>query len=153
MATEIKCAIYNGDVRVINKKPILIKSEICRITNPLDILNPVIIINADDEILKCNYFVIGHRKYTKIKHVLTSNNILKIHLNEDVISTWIPRVTITGNITHATEIISNNIDQNYLLDVNRIISRIKISNDYENVTGDAAIIAQCPLPTIMKEVN
>ena len=153
MATEIKCAIYNGDLRVVNKKPTLVKSIECRITEPLDVLKPIILLNEDDDILKCNYFVIGHRKYFKVKLQRTPNKMLRIELNEDVISTWLPLVTIDGHITHASEIISENVEQDYLLDVNRIISRIVISNDYENVTSDPAIIAQCPLPSIIKEVN
>lgn len=151
MATEIKCAIYNGDLRVVNKKPTLVKSVECRITEPLDVLNPTIVLNEDDDILKCNYFVIGHRKYFKVKFHRTPNKMLKIELNEDVISTWLPLVTIDGHITHASEIISENVDQDYLLDVNRIISRIALSTNYGTVDSDPAIIAQCPFPSIIKE--
>lgn len=155
MATEIKCAIYNDDLRVVNKKPTLVKSVVCRITEPLDVLNPVILLNEDNDILKCNYFVIGHRKYFKVKLQRTPNKMLRIELNEDVISTWLPLVTIDGSITNASEIISENADQDYLLDVDRIISRIILGNNYENVTSEAAIIVQCPFPSIEKngEVN
>ena len=44
MATEVKCAVYKGDPRVIDKKTTLVKSLECRIVDPLDIVNPTIII-------------------------------------------------------------------------------------------------------------
>lgn len=150
MAVEVKCAIYNGDPRVINKSTTLVKSVMCKMTDPTDIMDPVIILNKDNSIVSCNYFVIGHRKYFKVREIRTSNNIIKIVLHQDVLSTWLPRVVIKGMIYNASETVSNDLVQDFVLESYRRISRVKISNEYEEVTSDPAIIVQSPLPTIME---
>lgn len=151
MAIEVKCSVYNGDDRVIDKKPTLLKTLSCKITNPQDILNPELLLLYDKVIDKSNYFVIGHRKYFKVKQVRQSANMVKLFLKEDVYSTWIPRCNIKGIINYASVIMSENTKQDYLIDENVNISRIKIGNNYEEVTSDPILIVQCPLPTIKKQ--
>ena len=150
MATEVKCAIYKGDPRVIDKKTILVKSLKCKIVDPLDIVNPTIIITNDNSVENCNYFVIGFRKYFKLDEFKTSNKMLKIRLHEDVLSTWLPRVYVVGTISNASEIISENMHQNYPMDVNKRVCRIKIDNAYDQVRSKPIIVVQTSQPIINK---
>ena len=150
MATEVKCAIYKGDPRVIDKKTILVKSLKCKIVDPLDIVNPTIIITNDNSVENCNYFVIGFRKYFKLDEFKTSNKMLKIRLHEDVLSTWMPKVYVVGTISNASEIISENMNQNYPMDVNKRVCRIKIDNAYDQVRSKPIIVVQTSHPIINK---
>lgn len=150
MATEVKCAIYKGDPRVIDKKTTLVKSLECKIVDPFDVVNPTIIITNDNSVENCNYFVIGFRKYFKLDEFKTSNKMLKIRLHEDVLSTWLPKVYVVGTISNASEIISENMQQNYPMDVNKRVCRIKIDNAYDQVRSKPIIVVQTAQPTIKK---
>lgn len=150
MAVQVKCYKYNDDPRVIDKSPTFVKSIECRIVEPFDVMDPTLIVDATDDISECNYFTVENRKYLKAGLVKTANKINRLKLHEDVLSTWMPRVWVVGTITHASQIVSEDVDQGYLTDVNRKISRIRISNGYEELTDDPMIIVQCPLPTITK---
>lgn len=150
MATEVKCAVYKGDPRVIDKKTTLVKSLECRIVDPLDIVNPTIIITNDKSVENCNYFVIGFRKYFKVDEFKSSNKMLQIRLHEDVLSTWMPKVYVVGTISNASEIISENMQQNYPMDVNKRVCRIKINNAYDQVRGKPIIVVQTPQPIVNK---
>ena len=150
MATEVKCAIYKGDPRVIDKKTTLVKSLECKIVDPFDIVNPTIIINNDNSVENCNYFVIGFRKYFKLDEFKTSNKMLKIRLHEDVLSTWMPKVYVVGTISNASEIISENMQQNYPMDVNKRVCRIKIDNAYDQVRSKPIIVVQSTQPILNK---
>lgn len=150
MATEVKCAIYKGDPRVIDKKTTLVKSLECKIVDPFDVVNPTIIITNDNSVENCNYFVIGFRKYFKLDEFKTSNKMLKIRLHEDVLSTWLPKVYVVGTISNASEIISENMQQNYPMDVNKRVCRIKIDNAYDQVRNKPIIVVQTAQPTIKK---
>ena len=150
MATEVKCAVYKGDPRVIDKKTTLVKSLKCRIVDPLDIVNPTIIITNDKSVENCNYFVIGFRKYFKVDEFKTSNKMLQIRLHEDVLSTWMPKVYVVGAVSNASEIISENMQQNYPMDVNKRVCRIKINNAYDQVRGKPIIVVQTPQPIVNK---
>ena len=151
MAVEVKCCIYNDDPRIIDKKPTLVKSLECRFTDPTDMTNPSIFVEYSKEIERCNYFVINFRKYFKVKMIKESNRSLRITLHEDVLSTWLSRVYVIGEINNASKIVSENMKQDYDLDVNRKISRIKISNDYGNLTDRPITIVQSPLVVAVKE--
>ena len=50
--------------------------------------------------------------------------MLKIRLHEDVLSTWLPKVYVVGTISNASEIISENMKQDYPMDVNKRVCRI-----------------------------
>ena len=150
MATEVKCAVYKGDPRVIDKKTTLVKSLKCRIVDPLDIVNPTIIITNDKSVENCNHFVIGFRKYFKVDEFKTSNKMLQIRLHEDVLSTWMPKVYVVGTISNASEIISENMQQNYPMDVNKRVCRIKINNAYDQVRSNPIIVVQTPQPIVNK---
>lgn len=150
MATEIKCAIYEGDPRVIDKKTKLIKSLECKIVDPLDVVDPTIIITNDESVEKCNYFVIGFRKYFKVDEFKTPNKMLKIRLHEDILSTWLPKVNVVGTISSASEIISENMLQDYPMDVNKRVCRIKINNAFDQVRSKPIIVVQTAQPTINK---
>ena len=151
MAVEVKCCIYNNDPRIIDKKPTLVKSIECRFTDPTDMTNPSIFVEYSKEIERCNYFVINFRKYFKVKMIKESNRSLRITLHEDVLSTWLPRVYVIGEINNASKIVSENMKQDYDLDVNRKISRIRISNAYEEITSNPITIVQSPLMVAVKE--
>ena len=151
MAVEVKCCIYNGDPRIIDKKPTLVKSLECRFTDPIDMTNPLIFVEYSKEIERCNYFVINFRKYFKVKMIKESNRSLRITLHEDVLSTWLPRVYVIGEINNASKIVSENMIQDYDLDVNRKMSRIRISNAYEEITSNPITIVQSPLMVAVKE--
>lgn len=147
MAVEVKCCIYNGDVRVINKKPTEQKTINCRITEESDVVDPAIYINNEDDVSNCNYFVIGYRKYFKVGQSRVSGNRIRIRLHEDIISTWLPRVDVKGYISNASYIRSNDILQDYQLRVNRKISRLTFTNQYGEISnGHPAVIVQSPLP-------
>ena len=150
MAVEVKCCVYLGDPRVIDKKPTLVKSISCKITESTDNLDPVIYIAYDSDIEKCNYFVIGHKKYFKVKLTNESNIRCRIKLHEDVVSTWVPRVNIKGIIYNSQNYLLTDVDQGFVTEVKHKISRIKISNNYENVTNRPAIIVQSPLQSILQ---
>lgn len=147
MAVEVRCCIYNGDSRVINKNPTDIKLLQCRIVNDTDIINPTIYLEYDTDLDKCNYFVIGRRKYFKTRLKRVHNMRCEIQLHEDIISTWIPRVNIKGIIYNSqdTTTIMQQMEQGYPVAVNKIISRIKINNNYGTVDSQPAIIVQSPL--------
>ena len=151
MATEVKCAVYKGDPRVIDKKTTLVKSLKCRIVEPFDVVNPTIIITNDKSVENCNYFVIGFRKYFKVDEFKTSNKILQIRLHEDVLSTWMPKVYVVGTISNASEIISENMQQNYPMDVNKRVCRIKINNAYDQIRNKPIIVVQTPQPIVNKQ--
>lgn len=151
MAVEVKCCIYNDDPRIIDKKPTLVKSLECRFTDPTDMTNPSIFVEHSKEIERCNYFVINFRKYFKVKMIKESNRSLRITLHEDVLSTWLPRVYVIGEINNASKIVSENMKQDYDLDVNRKMSRIRISNAYEEITSNPITIVQSPLMVAVKE--
>lgn len=150
MAVEVKCCKYNGDPRVINKKPELIKTLQCRMTDDQDVINQVIYVNNDGDIIDCNYFVIGFRKYFKVKDIRKAGNRIGIMLHEDVISTWMPKVNVTGYISRASEIYSPGLNQDYEKLTMRKISRIRINNEYSEITSNPAIIVQSPLPSIVQ---
>ena len=150
MATEVKCAVYKGDPRVIDKKTTLVKSLECRIVDPLDVVNPTIIITNDKSVENCNYFVIGFRKYFKVDEFKSSNKMLQIRLHEDVLSTWMPKVYVVGTISNASEIISENMKQNYPMDVNKRVCRIKITNVYDQVRENPIIVVQSTQPILNK---
>ena len=150
MATEVKCAIYKGDPRVIDKKTTLVKSLECRIVDPFNVVDPSIIITNDNSVENCNYFVIGFRKYFKVGEFKTSNKMLKIRLHEDVLSTWMPKVYVVGTISNASEIISENMKQDYPMDVNKRVCRIKIDNLYDQVRSKPIVVVQTSQPIINK---
>lgn len=146
MAVEVKCCNYNGDPRVIDKKPQLIKTLECRITDPSEVVNPRILLTYTKEIERCNYFVIGFRKYFKETETKYNSRMIEISLHEDVLSTWMPRVYVIGIISNATEIVSEDVQQDYLLDAHRRISRIIAhgNNDGGDVLSDHVIVVQSP---------
>ena len=148
MAVEIKCCKLAEDPRVINKTPITVASLECRIVNEQDTMNPVVYINNDNIIINCNYFVIGFRKYFKVKETRVSGNRIRLQLHQDVLSTWLPKVTIRGLVSKGCPIWDFNPDlhQDYTMEVKKRISRIKINNNYGEVTSKPAIIVQSPLP-------
>lgn len=150
MAVEVKCCKYNGDPRVINKKPELIKTLQCRMTDDQDVINQIIYVNNDSDIIDCNYFVIGFRKYFKVKDVRRAGNRIDIMLHEDVISTWMPKVNVKGYISRASEIYSPGLNQDYEKLTMRKISRIKINNEYSEILSNPAIIVQSPLPSVVQ---
>lgn len=150
MAVEVKCCKYNGDPRVINKKPELIKTLQCRMTEDQDVINQVIYVGNEGDIIDCNYFVIGFRKYFKVKDIRRAGNRIGIMLHEDVLSTWMPKVNVTGYISRASEIYSPGLNQDYEKLTMRKISRIRIDNGYGSITGNPAIIVQSPLPSVVK---
>jgi len=149
MSIQVKAYHYFGDPRVINKhmapgEPLTIE---CRITDPTDVMNPVLLVSDANSIEKYNYFTLGQRKYFKTGVTKVHNKMLKIRLHEDVLSTWMPYMQIYGKITNASMIDKYFLDQNYMKDVDHKISRLRISNNYEEVKTDPAIIIQSPLPT------
>ena len=150
MAVEVRCCIYNGDMRVINKEPIEVKTLNCRIMEDSDTVDPMIYVEYDKELDKCNYFVIGHKKYFKTSLKRVHNARCKIQLHEDIISTWVPRVNISGMIYNSqdTNTLLQHMNQEYPIAVNKLISRIKIDNGYGSVTSQPAIIVQSPLDTV-----
>lgn len=150
MAVNIKCARYDGDPRVIDKNTTLIKTLTCRVYNEAEVVNPLIIVNNDSDVENCNYFTIGFRKYFKVKEYKINNKVLRIQLHEDVLSTWMPRVYVIGNITVASKLISENIPQKFFLDANKKISRISFQNDYGEITSEPIVIVQSPLSSIVK---
>ena len=150
MATEIKCAVYEGDPRVIDKKTTLVKSLERRIVDPLDVVNPTIIIPNDSSVENCNYFAIGFRKYFKVDEFKTANKMLRIRLHEDVLSTWLPKVFVVGTISNASEIISENMQQDYPKDVNKRVCRIKMTNAFSPVRTAPIIVVQTSQPRVDK---
>lgn len=147
MSVEVKCCKYNGDPRVINKKPELIKTLKCRMTDDQDVINQIIYVSNEDDIIDCNYFVIGFRKYFKVKDIRKAGKRIGIMLHEDVLSTWMPKVNVTGYISSASYIRSDDLPQDYPLRVNRKISRLTFTNQYGEITGGhPAVIVQSPLP-------
>ena len=150
MATEVKCAVYEGDPRVIDKKTALVKSLECRIVDPLDVVDPTIIITNDNSVENCNYFVIGFRKYFKVDEFKTANKMLRIRLHEDVLSTWLPKVFVVGTISNASEIISENMQQDYPKDVNKRVCRIKMTNAFDQVRTAPIIVVQTSQPRVDK---
>lgn len=150
MAVEVKCCKYNGDPRVIDKKPELIKTLQCRMTNDQDVINQIIYVSNEDDIIDCNYFVIGFRKYFKIKDIRKAGNRIGIMLHEDVLSTWMPKVNVTGYILRASKTRVQGLSQDYEKLTMRKISRIKINNEYSEITGMPAIIVQSPLPSVVQ---
>lgn len=147
MSMQVKGYAYADDPRVVNKRmtsqPIVLE---CRITDPSDVVNPVLFLTVADGIENCNYFTLGQRKYFKTGQTRMSNNMIKIRLHEDILSTWMPFVHVHGKILNATQNPHLEIDQGYLRDVDTKISRVRISNAYEEVTNYPAIIIQSPLP-------
>lgn len=150
MAVQVKCCIYNNDPRIIDKKPTLIKTLECRITDPTDMVNPSIFIEYSKEIEKCNYFVINFRKYFKVKLVKESNRSLRIYLHEDVLSTWLPRVYVIGEINNASKIISEDVEQKFLLNSNKHISRILANEFVGPPVKEPVTIIQSPQPVKFK---
>lgn len=150
MAVEVRCCVYNGDIRVIDKKPIDIKTLECRITEDTDTITPTIYVTYDNDLDKCNYFVIGHKKYFKTSLKRVHNKRCKIQLHEDIISTWIPRVNVTGIIYNSqdTTTVMQQMNQRYPTAVNKLVSRIKINNAYSEVSSQPAIIVQSPLGSV-----
>lgn len=144
MGVEVKCCVYNGDPRVIDKKPTLVKSIVCRIPEPTNVVDTELLLTNTEDIERCNYFVIGFRKYFKDREIKTSSKMIRVMLHEDVISTWIPRVYIIGMISNASDIISKNVEQKYLLDSNKLVSRIAIRNGPGDVTNRHVIVVQSP---------
>lgn len=150
MAIEVKCCVYLGDPRVIDKKPTLVKSLECKFTESTDNLDPIIFISYDKDIEKCNYFVIGHKKYFKVKLTNERSIRCRIKLHEDVISTWVPRVNIKGLIYNSQNYLLTDVDQGFVTEVKHRISRIKIPNNYGEVTSNPAIIVQSPLQSVLR---
>lgn len=150
MAVQVKCCIYNNDPRIIDKKPNLIKTLECRMTDPTDMVNPSIFIEYSKEVEKCNYFVINFRKYFKVKLVKESNRSLRIYLHEDVLSTWLPRVYVIGEINNASKIISEDVEQKFLLNSNKYISRILANEFVGPPTEEPVTIIQSPQPVKFK---
>ena len=75
--------------------------------------------------------------------------MLEIILHEDVLSTWMPKVFIVGAISNASEIVSENMKQNYPLDINTKISRILFENSkFNTVTNNPIVIVQSPQTSI-----
>ena len=147
MSTQVKAYHTIMDNRVINKR--MVSSPIiteCRITDPFDVVNPEIFVEDIEGISGCNYFTIDQRKYFRSQVRKVSNGMVRIKLHEDVLSTWMPFVTVKGKITNATQAVSDHIDLDYLCEVPTKISRIAITNGYEEVLTDPAIIVQSPLP-------
>lgn len=147
MSTQVKAYQCLMDNRVINKRmisnPIIVE---CRITQPFDVVNPEIFVEDINGISGCNYFTIDQRKYFKSGITKTSNGMVRIKLHEDVLSTWMPYLSIKGKITKASQLATEYIDLDYLCEVPTKISRIAITNSYEEVLTDPAIIVQSPLP-------
>lgn len=151
MAVQVKGGLYSGDPRVVDKSVTELVDLQCKITDPFDVMNPILILSKTNDLLKCNYFSIGHRKYFKVREIKTSNKMVKLILSQDVISTWLPRVNVTGTVFNATETVSENINQDYLTDVNMKFSRVRIDNDYGEIQDDEpVIIARCVLPTMIQ---
>lgn len=150
MAVQVKCCIYNNDPRIIDKKPNLIKTLECRMTDPTDMVNPSIFIEYSKEVEKCNYFVINFRKYFKVKLVKESNRSLRIYLHEDVLSTWLPRVYVIGEINNASKIISEDVEQKFLLNSNKYISRILANEFVGPPIEEPVTIIQSPQPVKFK---
>ena len=150
MAVEVKCCKYNGDPRVIDKKPELIKTLQCRMTDDQDVINQIIYVSNENDIIDCNYFVIGFRKYLKIKDIRKAGNRIGIMLHEDVLSTWMPKVNVTGYISRASTTWVRGLSQDYEKLTIRKISRIRINNEYSEITGMPAIIVQSPLPSVVQ---
>ena len=149
MAIQIKCCKFTGDPRLINKTPTTVANIECRIVNEQDTMNPVIYINNDNIVIHCNYFVIGFRKYFKVKETRVSGNRVKVQLHQDVLSTWMPKINIRGTVSRATRTplsLNEDLYQDYTMEVKKRISRIKINNNYGDVTSRPAIIVQSPLP-------
>lgn len=153
MGVQIKCCTYDDDPRIINKKPILVKTLICRITDPTDMINPVILINNVDGLEKCNYFVIGFRKYFKVGERKTNSRRLRLFLHEDVLSTWMPRIYVVGIISNASNVISGEIQQNFLLEAKKRVSRVKINNSYGELSKDPVVIVQSPQASVQKPLT
>lgn len=150
MAVQVKCCIYNNDPRIIDKRPTLIKTLECRITDPMNMVDPIIFLEYSKEVEKCNYFVINFRKYFKVKLMKESNRSLRISLHEDVVSTWLPRVYVVGEIVNASKITSEDVEQKFLLNSNKHISRI-LANEFIGPVDDEPItIIQSPQPTKFK---
>lgn len=149
MAVEIKCCKLTEDPRLINKTPITVASIECRIVNEQDTMNPVVYMNNVSDVINCNYFVIGFRKYFKVKETRVSGNRIRLQLHQDVLSTWLPKVNISGLVSKGTRTqgdLNNDLQQDYTMEVKRRISRIAINNNYGQVTNRPAIIVQSPLP-------
>ena len=144
MAVQVKCAKYDGDPRVIDKQPTLIDTLLCKITDPMEVMNPSLILTKTDNIKECNYFVIGFRKYFKTKEINMSNNMVEIRLHEDVLSTWLPKVKVKGVISVASEAVSLNANLGYFTDVNNKVSRIAFNNNYVDFQGDPLLVVQTP---------
>lgn len=142
MAVQIKCAKYTGDPRVIDKQPTLVETLECRITDPCDMYEPTVMLTRTDNTKACNYFVIGFRKYFKVKEINSSNNIVTLKLHEDVLSTWMPKVHVKGIINRASETVSMNADQDFFLDECSHVSRIAFTNNYIDLTGQPLIVVQ-----------
>ena len=148
MSTQVKAYQCLMDNRVINKRmisdPIILE---CRITEPFNVMDPEIFVEDVEGISGCNYFTIDRRKYFKSKITKVSNGMVRIKLHEDVLSTWMPYLSIKGKITNASQAASDYIDLDYLCEIPTKISRVAITNGYEEVLTDPAIIVQSPLPS------
>lgn len=153
MAVQVRCCIYNGDPRVINKTPTEVISLNCRMTDDFDTIKPVIYISNELGVSDCNYFVIGFRKYFKVKDIRKAGKRIGIMLHEDILSTWMPKVNVKGYISRASEIYSPGLNQDYEKLTRRKISRIKINNEYGQITGNPAVIVQSPLPSVVQSTT
>ena len=60
------------------------------------------------------------------------------------------RSNVTGYISRASEIYSPGLNQDYEKLTMRKISRIRINNEYSEITGNPAIIVQSPLPSVVQ---
>lgn len=140
MAVQVKCAKYTGDPRVIDKKPTLIETLECRITDPCDMFEPSIFLTRTNNTKECNYFVIGFRKYFKVKEINHSNNMVVIKLHEDVLSTWLPRCRVKGIINRISLLHHPDVNQGFLTDSKRHVSRIKIVNSYADLNNERPLI-------------
>lgn len=152
MSIQVKAYVYTGDPRVINKHMTGNPLELeCRITDPMNIMDPELFVQNANNIENYNYFTIGQRKYFKVTATKTHNNLIRIKLHEDVLSSWMPHVTVYGKILNASKTVSDEIDQGYITDVDTKISRIAFHNDFTGSVGESGdrpiIIIQCPLPT------
>lgn len=147
MAVQIKCCKYDGDPRVIDKSPSLIITLEARIPEPFNVTDPELFLDNTTGVEDCNYFVINFRKYFKVSQKKVSNKMIRIKLHEDVISTWLPKVYVTGIIAHASEIVSDNVDQGYLTDVNRIISRVRFTTEHGPIRDNPLYVVQVARPS------
>ena len=140
MAVQVKCAKYTGDPRVIDKKPTLMDTLLCKITDPCDMFEPSILLTRTDKTKECNYFVIGFRKYFKVKEINESNNMVTIKLHEDVLSTWLPRCTVKGILNKISTDHTPYMDQGYPVETRYHLSRLKIINSYADLNNERPLI-------------